>query len=192
MSRNKRGRGRAAAVEAAVAPINPGDHLGDFGTDRGVIDLTFGWFGTTLRVNPGAGELELMEFLVEAEKIDVGDDASLAQSVPAMQAVFKFLRAQIHPDDWQVFYDLAKTHRQSTMDLMQVAMTIVEKVSNFPTGPSGTSTGGTATTKQSSKGGSSSQVGSAAFRRALARVPATRPDLMAAYIDAEQARLANA
>ena len=182
--------GMSNRTKLAAPPRTPavvGEDLGDLGTDRGVLDITFGWFGRRIRVNPGAGELELMEFLIESEGIEVGDDASLAASVPAMQTVFKFLKAQVHPDDWAEFYDLAKTHRQNTLDLMNVAMVIVNKVADFPTGPSEDSGTGTASTSTKSKGGSSSpQV--ELTRRALSMVPVTRPDLMAAYVQAAEAR----
>jgi hypothetical protein len=165
--------------------------LGELGQSRGKVDVTFGWFGQQLRVNPGAGELELVEFLLEAETIEVGDtDMDLEKSMPAMKATFKFLKAQIHPDDWPVFFDLAKVNRQSTMDLMKVAMSIVDKLSAFPTGPSADSGAGTATTSAKSTGGSRSSVSatSALTRRALALVPNTRPDLAAAFVNAEEAR----
>lgn len=190
MAKANRSRGKATATAVLQADALSGD-LGELGTDKGVLDITFGWFGRQLRVNPGAGELELMEFLTEAEDIAVGeDDASLAASVPAMKAVFKFLRAQIHPDDWAVFYDLAKTHQQNTLDLMNVAMAIVHKVAGFPTGPSADSGPGTASTKPRSKGGSSSpgSAQSSLTARALALVPPTRPDLAAAYIQAAEER----
>lgn len=164
------------------------DYLGDLGEDRGTVNITFGWFGRRIRVNPGAGELELMEFLLEADGIDVGEtQQDLEKSIPAMRAVYKFLKAQIHPDDWALFYDLAKTHRQSTMDLMNVAMRIVNKVAGFPTGPSDDSGAGTEPTGQKSTDGSSSLE---LTRAALARVPATRPDLAVAYVDAYEQRTA--
>jgi hypothetical protein len=181
---------RRRPVPVMAAGDVEGD-LGELGQSRGTINITFGWFGRQLRVNPGAGELELVEFLVEADEIDVGEtDMDLEASLPAMRATFKFLKAQIHPDDWPVFFDLAKVNRQSTMDLMKVAMLIVDKLSAFPTGPSAVSGAGTGPTSPSATDGSPSPVSaaSALTRRALSMVPPTRPDLAAAYVDAAEAR----
>lgn len=170
------------------APPVEEDYLGDLGEDKGTLNITFGWFGQRIRVNPGAGELELMDFLVKAEDIDVGEnEQDLEKSLPAIKAVLDFLGRQIHPDDWDVFYDLAKTHRQSTMDLMNVAMKIVNRVAGFPTGPSGDSGTGTKPTGQKSKDGSSSP-DLDLTRRALSLVPATRPDLAMAYVNAFEER----
>lgn len=172
------------------SPAPSGD-LGEMGTDRGVIDITFLWFGTTIRVNPGAGELELMEFMVMANKIDVGETTKdLAKSAEAMEAVFVFLKGQIHPDDWPLFFDIAKTRRQTTEDLMRVAMAIVNRVANFPIGPSDGSGGGTPPTPEKSTDGSSWQEStrSSLTRMALMDVPPTRPDLAMAYVMAAEGR----
>jgi len=161
--------------------------LGTFGKDKGHIDLTFGWFGHTIRVNPGAGELELMEFLMAADQIEVPDDKTeLAKSLPAMRMVFSFLERQIHPDDWQLFFDLAKTNRQDTNDLMEVAMSIVTEVAGFPTTPPSDSPGGPPSTPQNSAAGSSS----AGPESAALSLLSGRPDLQAAVMRAAEARAA--
>lgn len=163
-----------------------GRHLGSLGTDKGVLDITFDWFGRTLRVNPGAGELELTEFLIKAQGIEVPDvGAGLDKSVPAMEAIHDFLRAQVHPDDWKVFWDLAKTHRQSTADLMEVAMKIVEAVGGFPTGPSSDSSPGPSNTEPKSKDGSGSPARSVSTL-ALAQLSG-RPDLQMAIVRRQEA-----
>lgn len=188
---------RAAARKALAARQQPrellsGDvHLGDLGRKTERLNLTFGWFGTTLRANPGAGELELSEFLMEADTLEI-DPKDIGKSVEAMRIVRSFLERMIHPDDWPIFLDLAKTNRQGTNDLMEVAMAIVDKVTGLPSVPSVDSGPGTASTKPRSTDGSSSP-GSrtqALTRQALSMVPASRPDLAHAFIQAHEARAA--
>lgn len=164
-------------------------HLGELGKSKGPrIDLTFGWFGHQIRVNPGAGELELIDFMTKAAKVEVpDDDASLAESAPAMEVTLDFLRRQIHPDDWDLFWDVAKTNRQSTMDLMEIAMQIVEAVSGFPTTPPSDSRTGRRATKQKSKGGSSSPATPSLTSRALELLRG-RPDLQDIVLQAQTER----
>jgi hypothetical protein len=185
-------RKRLRPQPAVTTPVAvQGDDLGDLGQDNGTINLHFGWFGRRVRVNPGAGELELNDFLIASSGIDVGEtDMDVNKSVEAMTAVYAFLKAQIHPDDWAEFYDLAKTHRQTTMDLMRVAMRIVDNVTDFPTTPPAGSGAGTEPTRQKSKGGSSSREQKALelTRAALSQVPATRPDIAVAYVEAFEER----
>jgi hypothetical protein len=72
------------------------------------------------------------------------------------------------------------------MDLMEVAIQIVEMVAGFPTMASSDSRAGRRAIKQKSKGGSSSPV----TTRALSILKG-RPDLQSAVLAAEQARQAS-
>ena len=78
-----------------------------------------------------------------------------------------------------MWWDLAKVNRQTTTDLMEVAMVICEKVAGFPTGPSSASPGGRAATQRKSTAGLSSQ----ATTKAL-QLLSGRPDLQHAVLQA--------
>lgn len=178
---------KRAAVKAAKAPASGGRHLGDLGTVREVEEITFGWFGATIRTNPeSAGELEMIEFMNKAAAIEVDEDTDLADAVGAMDTVLGFLQPQIHPDDWDEFWALAKRNRQTVEDLMTVAMKLVEVASGFPSGRPSASPAGRSHTGRKSKGGSSSPA-----TRALSLVRG-RPDLQAAIVSAQEARRASA
>lgn len=177
-----------AANRAARRAASSGRHLGDLGTVREVEETTFGWFGATIRTNPQAApELELVEFMNKAAAIQVDDDdADLADAVGAMDTVVGFIQPQIHPDDWEPFWDLAKRNRQTINDLMSVAMKLYEAAAGFPSGRPSASPAGRSHTKQKSKGVSSSPA-----TRALSLVRG-RPDLQAAIVAAQEARQASA
>jgi len=164
-------------------------HLGELGKSKGPrLDLTFGWFGHSIRVNPGAGELELIDFMTKAGKLEVpDDDAGLARSAEAMEVTLDFLHRQIHPDDWDVFWDVAKTNRQSTMDLMEIAMQIVEAVGGFPTTPPSDSRAGRRATRQKSKAGSSS-AGTPSLTSQALEMLRGRPDLQEMVLQAHEER----
>ena len=99
----------------------------------------------------------------------------------AMNTTMDFLQRSIHPDDWDVFWDVAKTNRQRTQDLLEVAMTITEKIAAFPTGrPSDSSNGRPVTDTKSSEGSPSLTT------RALDILPG-RPDLQSAVVRAQEA-----
>lgn len=171
----------------AVKSTAGGRHLGDLGTVRGVEELTFGWFGATIRTNPEAApELEMIEFMNKAATIEVDENTDLADAVGAMDTVLGFLQPLIHRDDWDQFWALAKCNRQTVEDLMTVAMRLVEVASGFPSGRPSASPVGRSRTKQKSKAGSSSPA-----TRALSLVRG-RPDLQAAIVSAQEERRASA
>lgn len=164
------------------APDAHGTYLGEMGKARPQLSLTFGWFGHVVRVNPGAGELELVDFMRRASKLDVGEDVeSMQDNVEALDVTIDFLQRQIHPDDWDLFWDLAKTNGQGTKDLLEVAMTITEKITAFPTGQPSDSSDGQPKTRMSAPAGSSSLT-----TRALDLLPG-RPDLQMAVVRAQEA-----
>jgi hypothetical protein len=136
-------------------------------------------------VNPGAGELELIEFLEIAETVDMPEDVEdMAGATKAIGVVKDFLARQIHPDDWALFWDLAKTNRQQLTDLLEVAMTIVTAVSNFPTTPPSGSPAGPPDMVAKLREGSSSPV----MTRALGLLSG-RPDLQQAVMRAAESQL---
>lgn len=165
-------------------------HLGDLGQKKAALDVTFGWFGATIRSNPQASpELELTDFMARAKDIDLGDvdpanatEEDFKAAAGAMEAVRDFLRAQLHPEDWEQFWALAKANQQDVQDLMQVAMRLTEVAAGFPTGRPSSSPAGRSRTERRSRGGSSSRA-----TKALRIVPG-RPDLQAAIMRATEAQ----
>ena len=156
--------------------------LGNLGVVKEAVDITFGWFGHQIRVNPGAGELEMVDFLDMAKDVELPEDINdMAGATEAITTVKDFLRRQIHPDDWALFWDVAKTNRQELTDLLKVAMTIVTEVAGFPSTPLSDSPDGQRPTQPNSKAGLSSLV----TTRALGLLSG-RPDLQQAVLRASE------
>lgn len=101
--------------------------LGDFGESHEDIEYTFGWFGNQMRMHPESGQLDYMEFIGQAIEVD---EENVADSY---RLTMEFLKKQVHPDDWDVFWALAKKHRQSTEELMMTSQKLLAAASGFPT-----------------------------------------------------------
>jgi hypothetical protein len=119
-------------------------HIGDFGTERPPLDMTFGWFGSTIRVEPNLTDTVLLDFLTKASAID---DESGPE---AMRAVEDFLAAMVHHEDFSEFMHIARARRQSIEDLMKVAYSILEVATSRPTHAPADSSGGRSTTQTGS------------------------------------------
>lgn len=161
--------------------------LGSLGTPHAEIDASFDYFGVVVRVHPSAGDLELIEFMMEAADVDALDQ------MRAMASISRYLKGLIHPDDWDVFWRTAKANRQTMDDLMMLGQRIVQDASGFPTQPPTASSGGRTSTAQRLKAVSPSAAGAGARReadtlRALEMVSG-RPDLAEVYIMADAARV---
>jgi hypothetical protein len=152
-------------------------HLGELGEPRPAATLTFGWFGSTMRVGEDAGDLQFIEFMEHAMTLDANDQ------VEGMRAVTSFLRSLVHADDWDEFWLLAKRNRQDFTDLMNVAKAIVQANAGFPTGRPSDSSSGRPSTNKKSKGASSSRRAA----RALQLLDG-RPDLKMGLWQASRAR----
>ena len=129
-------------------------YIGSFGDDNLDVDLTFGWFSESIRVHPLAGELTYMDFMARASEVDEEDQAE------GVKLTMEFLRGQVHPDDWDLFWRIAREKRQTLEQLMRVSKSIVEAVSGFPTGQPSDSSVGQPPIQPKSKVGSSRQVSS--------------------------------
>lgn len=101
--------------------------IGNLGTERDQVDLDFGYFGETIRVNPDASESVGTEFAIRAQSID--EDNLAAATV----ATSDFLRSLIHPEDFDRFLRTSVKNRQQTTDLLATAGAILEALSGFPT-----------------------------------------------------------
>ncbi|GLW32276.1 hypothetical protein [Actinoplanes regularis] len=112
--------------------------LGSFGRKYDRVELDFEFFGATIRANPEASQAALIEFMAGATNVSADDE------IRSAVFIMDFLRQVIHPDDFGLFWKLAKAERQDPMrDLMPIGQAIVEAVSGgFPTGQSSDSSPG--------------------------------------------------
>jgi hypothetical protein len=142
-----------------------GMDLGDLGGEpRADLDVTFGYFGHTVRVNPHLSDLVMLDFMTKAADLD-------EDSTEAMGAMTALLRGVVHADDWETFWAAAIGARQGIDDLMRVCMGVIEAVADRPTVPPSDSSGGPPSTDTRSAAVSSS----AAIQRQLEQDG--RPDL---------------
>lgn len=181
-------------------------NLGDFGVQHDAhAELEFGYFGQTIRVHPDAGELTYVEFMAKAAVLE---DTPQNQT-EGLVITMEFLHNQIHPDDWDSFYTLAKHNHQKLEDLMLISRAIVEAVAAFPTGQQSGSAPTSSTTATKSKAGSSRPATTRGKSRAIERGPSVdsmtpeetkaaayealtgRPDLMHAVELAYEGQLAS-
>lgn len=164
--------------------------LGTLGTPHDAIDASFDYFGVVVRVHPNAGDLELIEFMMDAAQVDALDQ------MKAMASISRYLKGLVHPDDWDVFWRTAKANRQTMDDLMMLGQRIVSEASGFPTQPHTGSSGGQSTIEPRSKVTSSGAAGTPARREADTRraldLVSGRPDLKEVYLMADEARVAAA
>lgn len=122
-----------------------------FGTVRPEIKLAFPYFGEVVRVHPHASDIGWTEFIETMRQLPA--DAPLDEGW-VMDETMAYVRGQIHPDDWDMFWKVAKANHQNSMDLVILAKDIVEQVAGFPTGQPADSTDGQPLTGHLSKGGS--------------------------------------
>lgn len=163
-------------------------HLGSLGTPRGPVDITFDYFGQTIRAHPDASDLQFIDLLQKAASVEL-DEANMAKSLQAMDVVLDTIRQQIHPDDWDLFWRTARANRQNTLDLMALSERITEAAAGFPTGLSSDSAHGRHDTQPKPEGDSSSPARQRDQGRALQLLHG-RPDLQMAVVLAEEARQA--
>lgn len=124
--------------------------IGDFGTEHEPIEaLDFGYFGERIRVHPDAGELTYLDFMAKAMEVDETDEAE------GVRLTMSFLKQQVHPEDWDLFWAKAMGNRQRLADLMLISRAIVEATAGFPTEPSSDSPDTPSTMPTKSKAASS-------------------------------------
>lgn len=122
--------------------------IGDLGVVHATPDevVVFGYFGHKIRANVNASDLAFIEFLDAADDINPTPE----NEVKAVRLVMDYLRSQVHPDDWALFWRTAKENGQTSVDLMATSHAIGEAMSGFPTGrPSGSRAGRRATARKS-------------------------------------------
>lgn len=140
-------------------------HLGDLGVARPEVDISFGFFGTTIRVHPDLSDLSLLEVFTALEGGGTGAVAALTGMIDVL----------IHPEDVVEFRRLVKEHRQSSEDVAHLAMKVIEAITDRPTQRPADSSGGPSTTATRSV--------DASVAEAVARYEG-RPDLQLAVLRA--------
>lgn len=146
--------------------------LGDFGQAHDLVDASFGYFGKEIRVNPEFSELDVVDLMDAAKDMKEDDPRSAA-------LVKDTMRSAVHPEDFDVFWSLAKSHRQDIDDLFLMTEKIIEGIAENPTSQPSDSSGGRRKTKRKSKRGS--------YSRALTLLE-DRPDLQEAVVLRREAR----
>lgn len=168
--------------------------IGRFGTKHAEVDLTFDYFDETIRVNPDASQLTIVEFLDQASQISQNDE------VLGARTVMKLLHEIVHPDDFEGFWATAKRERQQTPELMELAKAVMEAIAGFPTGQQSASPTGPSNTRPKSVVDLPSQdpptpnlspASSSAADKALAMLRG-RPDLQEFVVMNEEAERAKA
>lgn len=103
-------------------------HIGDFGTVREPEDpLTFGYFGTVLRTNPGLTDLALVDLvgrLVDAQKL---------KEYELLGVLKDMVRGLVHPDDVESLWSAAHENRQTVEDIGDMCEQIIVAVTDRPT-----------------------------------------------------------
>lgn len=128
---------RGASADNVRRNVGIGFSLGDLSgpDERGPLVASFTYFGETIRVNPDMTEVDMIDFLDDAENVKKDDPKS-------MLMVKEAARSHVHPEDFERFWALRKKHRQGVEQLMGTVWQIVGAVSGRPTGrPSGSSDG---------------------------------------------------
>lgn len=161
---------RAQAKRPVFAP---GTSLGDLSPEVEELDVTFGWFGEDIRVNPELSELDIIDFAESAMHVD-------EDSEEAITLIKRTMRLYIHADDFDRFWALSSRKRVRVETLMLTMNRITELVSGRPTGPLSDSSPGQPTTVESLKEDSSS--------RAMRRLESEgRPDLALVVVQRQEA-----
>ena len=148
-------------------------HLGDFGTpvETSPEVVVFRYFGEEIRVNPDLSELDFVDFMDDASKVDEND----SQSWGVMK---NFIRAGIHSEDFDRFWGAAKRNKQGLDDLMKVIIKITEQITERPTERPADSSVGPSNTVRTSRADS--------YSRVLDRLDG-RPDLQEMVVQRREA-----
>lgn len=120
--------------------------LGSFGTPRDALDINFDYFGTMVRVNPDLSGVSLIDFMREATGLDQGDP-DIKAVVGAADSMLHYI---VHPDDFDAFWAVAKSQRQTLEDLTDLMQQLIEAVTEVPTERPSTSSDGPLSTEPSS------------------------------------------
>jgi hypothetical protein len=130
--------------------MNLGDLSGP--DERGPISADFTYFGERIRVNPEVTEVDMIDFLDDAEHVDKNDPKSMLMVKDAA-------RNHVHPEDFARFWELRKKNRQGVEQLMGTIWQIVGGITGRPTGRPSDSSDGPPATRPNSAATSSPPAG---------------------------------
>lgn len=133
----------------------------------------FEFEGDTFRVNPNYSELDTVDFMDEANRIDENDPRSIA-------LVKTSLRAIVHEEDFNKFWGACRKGKYGVVEIMSVYWAILDSLTKRPTDPPPGSSTGRRSTLENSKDGS--------YLRVLDRLDG-RPDLQAAVVEMREESL---
>jgi len=149
--------------------------LGDLGTQHSDEEISFGWFGVDIRVDPGFGQILVNEWVAEYGELD---EDNLVKASGATQQLMRMLVCE---EDFDRFWSLAKKHNQNDSDFSTIMEKVIEAQADRPTQQPSDSSAGRKLTAAKSKGGFSSP--------AIERLEASgRADLAVIHAQAERAR----
>lgn len=185
-----------------------GKSIGSLGRKREPLDLTFDYFGETIRVNPHATDAVEIEFLEAGRDIEIEGIENLTAAdamalspedqlklmaaateaqAQAFRATTKALRGLIHPDDYATYWRLVHANGQLIRDLWRdirlLTGAVLEATTDFPTGQPSDSAGGPSEISDSSAVGSPSPAlrTGTDLEKALA-INRGRPDLQEFFV----------
>lgn len=144
-------------------------NLGALGNHKEPVEVeeaVFDYFGEQIHANPDLSELDYVDFMHIAGGLDPENPVSFG-------AIKEFARVCIVAEDFDRFWKLSKRNRQDVKDLFDTCSTIVEAVTDRPTGQLSGSVLGPGST-----GGTSEDV---YFSRAM-QLEEGRPDCQLAII----------
>jgi hypothetical protein len=139
-------------------------------------ELSFGWFGATIRTGPEFGDAVFSDWAEEFTNLDEDD----ARAGYANKVLWRRL---LHEDDFDAFWTATRTHQQTSEDLGRLFASLMAAMTGRPTSRPADSSAGPASTTGNSVAASS--------QRAIARLEAAgRPDLALAVVRAQEPRSA--
>ncbi len=128
------------------------------------VEMTFTYFGARIRVAPDLSETKLIDLYARAAEVEIDDDANRQRVgeriVKGAQEQKEYIRAHIHPDDFDAFWQAAIDQRQTYGDLMVTTLRLIGLVTDRdPTEPPSDSSDGRPATKPNSPSGASNPDG---------------------------------
>ncbi len=128
------------------------------------VEMVFTYFGRRFRVHPELSETMLIELYARAAETRIGEDAARqtvgSRMVQGAQEQKDYVRAHIHPDDFDEFWRTALEQRQTYGDLMVVTLRLIGLLTERdPTSPPSGSSDGRPDTSPNSPSGASSPDG---------------------------------
>jgi len=132
--------------------------IATFGNDEPTPEVevdTFEWYGEEIRLNPEFSELDYLDYMEEASTVD-------ERNPRAVTLTKHLLRCQIHPEDFERFWQTTKRKvpaGQQLRVMMEASAQIITVVTGRPTGQPSASSAGPPATVSSLRAESSLPVG---------------------------------